>query len=51
LKRRPTPEGYGGVALVLKKELEDRISALDKPIAAGEAEGGSWPDISLISTR
>jgi hypothetical protein len=33
------------LALVLKKELEDRIAALDKPTAAGEAEGGSWPNI------
>src|ERR1700688_2314160 len=33
------------LALVLKKELEDRIANLDKPTADGESEGGSWPDI------
>ena len=34
------------LALVLKKELEDRIANLGKPTADGDAtEGGSWPDI------
>jgi transposase len=33
------------LALVLKKELEDRIANLGKPAAEGEAESGSWPDI------
>jgi transposase len=33
------------LALVLKKELEDRIANLSKPTAEGEAESGSWPDI------
>jgi transposase len=33
------------LALVLKKELEDRIANLGKPTAEGEAENGSWPDI------
>ena len=31
------------LALVLKKELEDRIASLGK--ADGEADGGSWPNI------
>ncbi len=34
------------LALVLKKELEDRIANIGKPAADGDAaEGGSWPDI------
>jgi transposase len=33
------------LALVLKKELEDRIANLSKPTAEGEAESGCWPDI------
>ena len=34
------------LALVLKKELEDRIANLGKPTAdGGTTEGGSWPDI------
>jgi transposase len=33
------------LALVLKKELEDRIANLGKLTADGETEGGSWPDI------
>ena len=34
------------LALVLKKELEDRIANLGKPAADGDAmENGSWPDI------
>jgi hypothetical protein len=34
------------LALVLKKELEDRIANLGKPTADGDAtEGGSWPDL------
>ena len=34
------------LALVLKKELEDRIATVGKPAAEGDAaEGGSWPDI------
>ena len=32
------------LALVLKKELEDRIATVGKPAAEGDAaEGGSWP--------
>jgi hypothetical protein len=33
------------LALVMKKELEDRIANLGKPAAEGDAESGSWPDI------
>jgi transposase len=34
------------LALVLKKELEDRIANLGKPAADGDAaQSGSWPDI------
>jgi hypothetical protein len=33
------------LALVLKKELEDRIADIGKPAAAGGAQNGSWPDI------
>jgi transposase len=34
------------LALVLKKELEDRIANMGKPAAdGGAAESGSWPDI------
>ena len=34
------------LALVLKKELEDRIANLSKPTAEGDAmQSGSWPDI------
>ena len=33
------------LALVLKKELEDRIANLGKPAADGDAaQSGSWPD-------
>ena len=39
------------LALVLKKELEDRIANLGKPAAEGEAESGSWPISSPTSTR
>jgi transposase len=34
------------LALVLKKELEDRIANMGKPAAASDnAENGSWPDV------
>ena len=33
------------LALVLKKELEDRIANIAKPADGGSAESGSWPDI------
>src|SRR5450432_4828724 len=33
------------LALVLKKELEDRIAAMGEREADGESESGSWPDI------
>ena len=33
------------LALVLMKELADRIASLGKPTAEGAAESGSWPDI------
>jgi transposase len=33
------------LALVLKKELEDRIAAMGKDAAEGDTASGSWPDI------
>jgi hypothetical protein len=37
------------LALVLKKELEDRIANMGKPAADSDAtQSGSWPDIVAI---
>ena len=33
------------LALLLKKELEDRVANIGKPAADGGAQNGSWPDI------